>query len=441
MEAAFLNAEISSGDHVLITPPRVMRDLNLVPPDTIWIARRNIYGLRRGPTEWERERDSKCNHARLTPSGEDKLGDLILEPLDLPAGLWKVVSGNTTVGVACCYVDDGLIAGSQEVIRRVTAFFRSMWKIKPAGILKRSGVQEYLVINEEMQLKAVDSMRFLGTEIEVAGSGLAVSQRKYIPQELRLRGWLQMKGTESLPVPQKGLMPPEEHSQGWEKAKNLAQKECGVLMWVALRSRPDIAACLGIAATMVSSHPGESLRLTKGIWRYLRATWEQAIHYDSEEQEPWVFRMISDASLAPGGARSRTGVTLFLGDHLICWKSQRQSLVAWSATESELEATAIAFQDGVKLHATLQAILGEPLKLVANGDNSGAIQLLVKERFHVQTMRTRHFAMRCSYVRDIAASMGIEIVHKSTLELEADGLTKVLGKAKLAVARKQLGLR
>ena len=57
------------------------------------------------------------------------------------------------------------------------------------------------MIIEEMQLKAVDSMRFLGTEIEVTDSGLAVSQRKYIAQELRLRGWLQMKGTESLPVP------------------------------------------------------------------------------------------------------------------------------------------------------------------------------------------------------------------------------------------------
>ena len=85
--------------------------------------------------------------------------------------------------------------------------------------------------------------------------------------------------------------------------------------------------------------------------------------------------------------------------------------------------------------------MGEKLNVVANGDNAGAIQLLVRERFHVQAMRTRHFAIRCSYVRDIAGSMGIQIVHKSTLELEADGLTKVLGKAKLVKARKQLGLQ
>ena len=63
---------------------------------------------------------------------DDKLGDLVLEPLDLSAGLWRAVAGNTTVEVECGYVDDGLIAGSQEVIKRVTAFFRSMWKIKSA---------------------------------------------------------------------------------------------------------------------------------------------------------------------------------------------------------------------------------------------------------------------------------------------------------------------
>ena len=49
----------------------------------------------------------------------------------------------------------------------------------------------------------------------------------------------------------------------------------------------------------------------------------------------------TDASLAPGGSRSRSGVALFLGDHLLYWKSQRQALVAWSATEAEVEATAI----------------------------------------------------------------------------------------------------
>ena len=362
-------------------------------------------------------------------------------PLDLSAGLWKVVEGDRTVGIACCYVDDGLVAGPTEVIKRVIAFFKSQWKIKPTGFLKRSSELEQLEIDQEMKLKPIPCMRFLGTELFVDGQGISLTQRKYIAQELRMRGWLHLKGSESLPTPREGQLPVEEHGTDWERNKQLAQKECGVLMWIALRSRPDICACLGIAATQVATHPSEALKLTKGIWRYLRATWDTSVHYKHDEEDPWLLRIVSDASLAPGGARSRSGVALLFGSHLVGWKSQRQALVAWSATEAELDATALAFQDGIKLLATLESIMGEKLRVLANGDNSGAIQLLVKERFHVQTMRTRHFAIRCSYVRDIASSMSIKIVHKSTLELEADGLTKVLGKAKLVVARSQLGLK
>ena len=351
-----------------------------------------------------------------------------------------MVADNQTVGIACCYVDDGLIAGTAEVIRRVIAFFKSQWKIKPTGFLQRKGFPETTKVDETMVLKPVQCMRFLGTEMFVDGEGLSITQQKYIAQELRVRGWLHMKGSDSLPTPREGQLPPEEHGADWEKTKQLSQKECGVLMWIALRSRPDIAACLGIAATQVSTHPAEALRITKGIWRYLRATWDVVVHYKSQEEDPWQLRIVSDASLAPGGARSRSGVALMFGSHLVGWKSQRQALVAWSATEAELDATALAFRDGIKLLATLESILGTKLKVLANGDNSGAIQLLVRERFHVQTMRTRHFAIRCSYVRDIAGSMQIRIVHKSTLELEADGLTKVLGKAKLVTAREQLGL-
>ena len=49
-----------------------MRDLGLVSEDTVWIARKNIYGLRRGPTEWETERDTKLNHTPIKPSKDDK---------------------------------------------------------------------------------------------------------------------------------------------------------------------------------------------------------------------------------------------------------------------------------------------------------------------------------------------------------------------------------
>ncbi|CAE7548918.1 RE1 [Symbiodinium sp. CCMP2592] len=421
VEAAFLNADISSGDPVILTPPKVMRDLNMIPPNTVWIARKNIYGLRRGPTEWQKERDTKLNHAVIEPTSSDGLSALTLVPLNLAAGLWKVVdSRGAVVGACCCYVDDGLVLGSVEVIRRVTAYIQGLWAIKGQGILDKPSVN----LTEDVKM------------FSACETGLQIGQAKYVAQELRARGWLALKGSESLPVPSEGLAGSELRDNNLERNMKLAQKEAGTLMWIALRSRPDIAACLGIASTLITVRPTESLRLCKGIWRYLRPD-----NPEASGDDQWVFRIVSDASLAPGGARSRSGVALFLGSHLLYWKSQRQALVAWSATESELEAMAIAFQDGLKLHAVIAELLNNAPRIYAFGDNSGALQLLTKERFHEQTMRTRHFAIRCAYIRDLAWTHDIQICHRGTNDLEADGLTKVLGKAKLATARRQLTLR
>ena len=421
VEAAFLNADISPGDPVIITPPKLMRDLGLVSEDTVWIARKNIYGLRRGPTEWETERDTKLNHTTIKPSKDDKHSALTFVPINLAAGLWKLVDERgVVVGACCCYVDDGLVVGDIEVIRRVTAYIQGLWAIKGQGVLTKPGVNlhEDLVVSESLSLKRVQCMRFLAAEIAVAGDGLQIGQAKYVAQELRARGWLALKGSESLPVPSEGLAGPEIRDNAFEANMKLAQKEAGTLMWIALRSRPDIAACLGIASTMITSRPSESLRLCKGIWRYLRCTWDKLLHYsyggdpgnsDQTGKDDLTVRIVSDASLAPGGARSRSGIALFLGNHLLSWKSQRQSIVAWSATESEIEATAIAIQEGIKLHAVLEELLAVKIHIVANGDNAGAIRLITRQRFHEQTMRTRHFAIRCAYIRDLVSEARVNL--------------------------------
>ncbi|CAE7033277.1 RE1 [Symbiodinium sp. CCMP2592] len=399
VEAAFLNAEIS-GDPVIITPPKIMRDLGIIAENTVRVAERNIYRLRRGPTEWERERDHKLNHAELPPGDGDKLGALHLVPLNLAAGLWKIVDGaGVTRGACCAHVDDGLIVGGIDMIRRVTAFIQSLWAIKGHCILEKPGVglSKDLVVSESLTLKLVQCMRFLGAEISVASDGLRIGQAKYVAQELRARGWLALKGAESLPVPSEGLQGSDIRDNAFENNMKLAQKEAGTLTWIALRSRPDIAACLGVASTLITSRPSESLRLCKGIWRYLRSTWNKTLHYrygggpvspgGSDADAEWTFRIVSDASLAPGGARSRSGIALFLGDHLVYWRSQRQSIVAWSATESEIEATAAAIQEGIKIHAVLEELLACKIHIIANGDNAGAIHLITRERFHEQTMR------------------------------------------------------
>ena len=79
--------------------------------------------------------------------------------------------------------------------------------------------------------------------------------------------------------------------------KRKCQEEVGVLIWVASRTRPDIAGSVSIAATMTTFNPDEGFILIKGIWNYVTTTVEYYLEYGSiNAQRVTVF---TDASFAP----------------------------------------------------------------------------------------------------------------------------------------------
>ena len=136
--------------------------------------------------------------------------------------------------------------------------------------------------------------------------------------------------------------------------------------------------------------------------------------------------IFGDASLAPGASRSRTGVVVKFGGYTIAYRTQRQSLTAYSAFEAEVEAAATAYQ------------LGTQVKLF--GDNSACVSNLTKGSEYVQPTRTRHFGMRCSYLRDHLKNDGIPMLHMSGELIPADGLTKTLSRVKLEASREKLNV-
>ena len=82
-----------------------------------------------------------------------------------------------------------------------------------------------------------------------------------------------------------------------------------MLIWIASRTRPDIASTVSIAATLMTFHPGDGFNLLKGIWRYLASTVDYYLEYGSVNFDR--VSVFTDASFAPGGDRSRSGVAVF----------------------------------------------------------------------------------------------------------------------------------
>ncbi|CAE7916479.1 unnamed protein product [Symbiodinium necroappetens] len=355
---------------------------------------------------------------------------MVFEPIPACKGLWKILERDTGVllGIATTYVDDGWVIGDAETLRRTAIGMKSLWKVKLQGVLQHPSVPGETVTWDDMTCPIKSSLVYLGCQIQRLMDGtVQVSQRKWILQSLASRGYVHMNGTKSLPDPCEGTLPPETRDDEYKKRVKQGQSEVGSLMWVGLRTRPDILSTVGSAACMLVNNPTETLRLTKGLWRFLRHTVNRCMQYKPLKTDPDI-HIRTDASYANGGSRSRTGVTVSIGDgpdaHIIAYLSTRQALTAWSATEAELEGMACGLQKGWHVQLLLEQMFDRSIKSTLHGDNSGAITLSTRDTFSELVMRTRHFAVRTSWIRDTVAHEGINVVHTGTNEIKGDILTK-----------------
>ena len=94
----------------------------------------------------------------------------------------------------------------------------------------------------------------------------------------------------------------------------------------------------------------------KRILSYLKGTSSYGITFGSNGTNERTLIAYSDADFAANvdDRRSTTGVLLILNGGPISWKSQRQSCVSLSTTESEYVAAAAAAKDVVWMRRLLQ---------------------------------------------------------------------------------------
>ena len=152
-----------------------------------------------------------------------------------------------------------------------------------------------------------------------------MDQHKWLSQELNRRGFIHLNGCDALPSLDHAPTQPAEKNEGHHKALTEVQSDIGSLMWISLRTRPDVQACVSMLACLSTVDPEYVLKCLKKVWRYLCGTFWLRLKYTGRCEK--IITTASDASFAPQGSRSRTGITLFVGEDLIAWRSVRQGLV------------------------------------------------------------------------------------------------------------------
>ena len=193
-------------------------------------------------------------------------------------------------------------------------------------------------------------------------------------------------------------------------------------------------------ASLAAFNPKEAFDMIKGIWQYVAYTHDRALVYGKHDEQG--MRIETDASFAPDGDRSRTGIVIFWRGNLIFWHSSSQSMATLSTAEAEMGATVPGLKYGLAIHTFIMDIepdtSEEVKKIHLRGDNLATITTLMHQ---VTSWRTRHYAVKAAWARDIIYAVGIDVKHTPGEFLVADILTKILKGERLKELSSMLGLK
>ena len=207
------------------------------------------------------------------------------------------------------YVDDLIAVGQQNQLDGMKASLDALYTMKTSG----TAPAEYS--------PGVEPLKFLGRFIERTSSGeIVMLQRSYIEHCLKNNNTLQLKVAKGFPCVDEKSPPEEaydEHGQptSFEEDKSMCQKYIGQLMWLTTRTRPDIAATLGILASQMVIRPTYIKGCLVHLWRYILGTMNLSMR--SFEPAPMqygslILNVYVDASFASERGRSRSGLAMYL---------------------------------------------------------------------------------------------------------------------------------
>ena len=252
----------------------------------------------------------------MEPADGAKYPTLILEAMKGIGGVFlvRVEATGELVGIICVFVDDVLAAGESEVNLRVSEHVLKTWKGKLQGMITRGAEVQCQRGSLEVQVKS--ELVFIGIQMLFKGSAVMMSQQRWVATQLNIRGYLHLKGTPCLPQVEEG-----KYSKGSEDQCNptlikKAQREMGALMWLATKTRPDIASTCEVLSTLVVLRPDLVLAKATSLWKYVRHTMFYGMTFTNSDDR--TLALESDASFGSGASRSRTGYAIKWGpcDHV-----------------------------------------------------------------------------------------------------------------------------
>ena len=402
VKTAFLNGDLEEA--VWVMSPRGIPGR----PARLYRLRKALYGLKQAHLAW---------HQKLC-SALSEMG--FIELKSTPCVFIKRVDGD--VVYVLVYVDDLLLMSScQSLLDKIVESLCGHFEAR---------------VMDKLEL-------FLGVHLEWSGgvssrTGLRLSQKRYIIDILKRFGMTEAKPVHT-PMVERFFETLDAEENKEVVQVELFQRIIGSLMYLALRTRPDILVAVVILSRFSQSPTSYCHRAAKRILRYLRGSMEVGMTYHRQSMHLETF-VDSDYAADTQTRKSTSGWIVKIGSAAVAWNSKRQNAVALSTCEAEYHALTEASKDVLYFRSILEELGISPFHECPRlrSDNMSAISWATGEK--APKKRAKHIHTKVHFVRDLVAGKEINVSYVPSEENIADILTKPLGIIKHKFMKSQLGL-
>ncbi len=317
------------------------------------------------------------------------------------------------------YTDDSILAGPDE--KEIDKIILDLQAAK-------------LDITDEGDLED-----FLGVQIERMEDGtIHLTQPHLIDQILKdLRLDNENVTTKDIPASSSRLLSRHSNSEAFDNSFHY-KSVIGKLNYLEKSTRSDIAYITHQCARFTSAPKKEHGQALRWLGRYLRETKKYGtilrpvkgkdleLYVDADFSGNWDANETWDRDTA----RSRHGYIIKYEGCAIMWKSQMQTEIALSSTESEYTGLSYGLRDVIPIMRLLKEMkeLKYPIHTVEEKvhcrvfeDNSGALEIAKTHKFRP---RTKHLNVKLHHFRDYVTRGEISIHPIDTTMQQADYLTK-----------------
>ncbi|UYV66514.1 hypothetical protein LAZ67_4001938 [Cordylochernes scorpioides] len=383
VKAAYLNGNIEN-TIFMEQPAGFVQDRNKVCK-----LNKSIYGLPQSGRSWY-EKFSQVLH------------DCGLEKLKSDPCLfkWKNEDKYFYVGI---YVDDFItVSNSEDTSNRFINKLRHHLEIK------------------DVTCKGM----FLGIKIIQDKEGISLQQSHYVQQILQKYG---MENCKEVPTPGSKEINLDNHIEDDNCDQHTYQEALGMLMFLAVNTRPDIAYITSKLSQYSRQPKQMHWTAIKRVMRYLRGTIDLGVKF--ERGKTGILKSYADASWSTThDGKSYGGYVLKLGEATIDWKSSKQPLVALSTMEAEMIAaceSCCQIKWIINLLRELEEwnFMEKPTAIYT--DSQSLINWISSPK---QSSRCRHINRKYHFLRDCYESRDICLLYKPSQDLEADIFTKDLSR-------------